>query len=146
MGLVIAWAWNSPSATAVSLARSSSGEPVIEQYNLTFSECSGPSRYTCVVDGDTFWIEGVKVRIADINTPEVSSPECPMEANLGAQATRRLISLLNAGPFSLESIDRDEDRYGRKLKVATRGGESLGEKLVDEGLAEKWSGRRGSWC
>ena len=146
IGLSIAWAWNSPSASAEGLTRFWDSEPVIEQYNLSFSECSGPNRYTCVVDGDTFWLEGVKVRIADINTPEVSSPECPIEANLGAQATRRLTSLLNAGGFSLETIDRDEDGYGRKLRIVTRGGESLGETLVEEGLAERWQGRRGGWC
>ncbi len=31
-------------------------------------------RRTCVVDGDTIWLEGVKIRIADIDTPEISQP------------------------------------------------------------------------
>ena len=34
---------------------------------------------------------------------------------------------------------RDEDKYGRKLRIVTRGGESLGGVLVDEG-----SGRAGT--
>jgi len=36
----------------------------------TFALCGPGPRVTCVVDGDTFWFEGEKVRIADINTPE----------------------------------------------------------------------------
>jgi endonuclease YncB( thermonuclease family) len=32
------------------------------------------------------------------------------------------------------------------LRTVTRGGKSLGEILVAEGLAERWSGKRGDWC
>ncbi|WP_333566582.1 thermonuclease family protein, partial [Sphingorhabdus sp.] len=61
-------------------------------------------------------------------------------------ATRRLHQLVNAGPFTLQSINRDEDRYGRKLRILTRGGQSLGELLVEEGLARYYEGGRRSWC
>ena len=105
---------------------------------------------TYVVDGDTFWYRGAKIRLADINTPEISHPACPREAALGHAAAERLAALLNAGPFTLErdpdDLGRDRDRYGRLLRIATRGGESLGMTLVREGLAEPWQGRRGSWC
>lgn len=111
-----------------------------------FTRCGGGLRINCVVDGDTFWLAGEKIRIADINTPEVSRPECPREAALGARATDRLQVLLNEGPFSLEAADRDRDRYGRLLRTVTRNGESLGGVLVHEGLAEEWQGSRGSWC
>jgi endonuclease YncB( thermonuclease family) len=111
-----------------------------------FAACSGPVRRNCVVDGDTFWYGGNKIRIADINTPETSEPQCDREAELGERATRRLTQLLNAGPFSLEPVDRDRDRYGRLLREVTRGGQSLGAALEAEGLAEHWRGRRGSWC
>jgi micrococcal nuclease len=109
--------------------------------------CTQAPRVTCVVDGDTLWIDGAKIRLADINTPEVSRPACPREAALGAAATRRLAELLNAGPFTLAPAPgRDRDRYGRLLRVALRGGESLGAALIREGLAEPWRGRRGGWC
>ena len=111
-----------------------------------FASCSGSSRVTCVVDGDTIWYRGNKIRLADINAPEVSQPGCAQEAALGARATRRLTELLNAGPFSLLRDGRDVDRYGRLLRVITRRGTSLGSKLENEGLAEHWQGRRGSWC
>ena len=111
-----------------------------------FERCGGAPRVTCVVDGDTFWYRGAKIRIADINTPETARPACAEEAALGRAATERLRTLLNEGPFTLSPWTRDRDRYGRLLRTVTRRGESLGAALVREGLAEAWSGRRGSWC
>jgi micrococcal nuclease len=100
-----------------------------------------------VVDGDTFWVAGEKVRIADIDTPETHPPRCAYEAALGMRATRRLETLLALGPFDLEPIaDRDTDRYGRKLRIVTRGGRSIGDILVAEGLARSWIGHREPWC
>ena len=113
-----------------------------------FAICSGPVRVSCVVDGDTIWYRGEKIRIADLDTPEVFSPGCANEEAMGRRATIRLQTLLNAGPFSLEPNPegRAEDNYGRSLKLVTRGGESLGAVLVDEGLAEEWGGPRKRWC
>ncbi len=118
----------------------------IDANRASFGICFGPDRYTCVVDGDTIWFEGRKIRIADINTPEISKPGCASEERLGQQAKMRLLTLLNQGSFSLQSIDRDQDQYGRDLRIITRDGESLGEVLVAEGLAERWQGYRRDWC
>ena len=135
-------------AVAAACSPSSAPAAVVDRESARFAPCVGGKRVTCVVDGDTFWYRGQKVRIADINTPEVSKPGCPREAALGAEATRRLIVLLNSGPFTLQMAypHRPTDRYGRALVVVTRDGESLGMKLADEGLAEPWKGRRGNWC
>lgn len=104
-------------------------------------------RVNCVVDGDTLWINGVKIRVADIDTPEVSTPRCPYEKALGEQATYRLLDLVNAGPFELKKAgERDEDPFGRKLRVLMRDGESLGDILVSEGLARVWTGKQEPWC
>ncbi len=107
----------------------------------------GMVRRTCVVDGDTFWLEGDKIRIADIDTPEISEPKCDAEYQLGMKATYRLRDLLNGGSFEVHNIgNRDSDRYGRKLRVVVRNGQSLGDQLVREGLARTWTGRREPWC
>ncbi len=112
-----------------------------------FRLCAGRSQLNCVVDGDTIWHGGVKIRIADIDTPEVFSPKCASEAALGRQATERLLELINAGPFEVvPSGSRDADRYGRKLRILERHGHSLGDTLVAEGLARRWDGARRSWC
>jgi|SRR5215217_3423542 len=111
-----------------------------------FPTCAGSTRRNCVVDGDTFWLDGVKIRLADINTPEISAPACAYEAQLGRSAQQRLGQLLNQGEFELFAAGRDEDQYGRKLRIAERDGRSLGQVLVAEGLAHDWQGRRESWC
>ena len=111
-----------------------------------FGLCHTGGGRDCVVDGDTFWFAGEKYRIADIDTPETHPARCAEEAALGNAATERLRVWLNAGTFSLESVDRDTDQYGRKLRIVTRGGASVGDALVAEGLARRWEGYRRPWC
>lgn len=107
----------------------------------------GTIRRTCVVDGDTIWLDGVKIRIADIDTPEISSPQCDVEYERGIRARDRLVVLLNEGEFELRPIgSRDKDQYGRKLRVIMRSGRSLGDQLVSENFARTWTGRRETWC
>ncbi len=97
-----------------------------------FSLCSG-SGGTCVIDGDTIRIEGQSVRIADIDTPEVRDYGCAEEKALGDRATLRMLELVNQGGFTMALWDhRDEDMYGRKLRVLERDGQSLGMLLVAE--------------
>ncbi|WP_279351539.1 thermonuclease family protein [Erythrobacter litoralis] len=111
-----------------------------------FAVC-GMVRRTCVIDGDSIWLDGTKIRIADIDTPEISQSKCDYEYDLGIKARDRLVALLNEGEFTLATIgNRDEDQYGRKLRVILRGGRSLGDQLVSEGLARTWTGRREAWC
>ena len=114
--------------------------------NGAFVLCERARAPNCVIDGDTIRYGGIKIRLADIDAPEVFSPRCPSEATRGERATRRLLELMNAGPFRVVTGGRDEDRYGRKLRVIERDGRSLGEVLVAEGLARRWDGARRSWC
>ena len=86
-----------------------------EVSGIVFSMCGMGYRYNCVIDGDTFYYHGERIRVADIDAPEIHEPHCAYEANLGDQATHRLRELLNDGPFILASVAQDEDRYGRKL-------------------------------
>lgn len=111
-----------------------------------FALCHSGGGSNCVVDGDTFWFAGDKYRIADIDTPETHPARCAEEAALGEAATERLHEWLNDGAFTLQSAGRDADRYGRKLRIVTRGGTSIGSVLVAEGLARPWEGRRRPWC
>lgn len=131
-GLVDPWAWT----------RVEPRETVTAQFAI----CAGSARYTCIVDGDTFWLRGEKIRIADIDTPEVFSPACSTERAFGQQATRRLQALLNQGEFDLVWNAPRTDRYGRSLMVVKRDGRSLGEVLVAENLARRWDGARRDWC
>lgn len=133
------------SSPTARLRESISGQSA--NYAARFEMC-GRIRSTCVVDGDTIWLDGVKIRIADIDTPEISKPQCQGEYELGMRATQRLIEMLNEGEFSLASSaqGKDRDRYGRTLRLIVRNGESLGERLIREGLAHRWDGGKTSWC
>lgn len=125
---------------------SPAARPPVEGETPNFTICHMGGGTNCVVDGDTAWISGEKIRIADIDAPETHPPRCQSEADLGERATLRLTELMNAGPFALQTLDRDTDRYGRKLRILTRDGRSLGDQLVADGLARTWEGRRRPWC
>ncbi len=115
--------------------------------SVRFEKCTGGHRIACVIDGDTLWINGTKVRVADIDAPEISEPKCASELALGNRATERLIELVNQGPFQMRAWPgRNTDHYGRALRVLVRNGRSLGDILVSEGLARTWTGRREPWC
>lgn len=117
-------------------------DPIRAQFAL----CGRGGGTDCVVDGDTFRLAGEKYRIADIDTPETHPARCAGEATLGVAATARLRGWLNAGAFHLERAGRDMDRYGRKLRIVTRDGASVGDLLIAEGLARRWEERRRPWC
>lgn len=122
---------------------SSRAEPI----HATFSICASATRINCVVDGDTFWYEGVKYRISDINTPEISQPACERERQLGHQAQVALLETLNGTGLTLEQQERrDTDKYGRKLRVVMQDGQSIGDTLIAQGLAHRWEGHKLSWC
>lgn len=112
-----------------------------------FARCGNGDRSACVVDGDTLWFKGRKIRIADIDTPEISSPRCRAEEQRGQRAADRLVQLLNRGAVTIASTgDRDVDRYGRELRVVLVNGRNVGDDLISEGLARAWEGGRRAWC
>ena len=120
--------------------------PASQHMRASFSFCHTGGGYNCVVDGDTIWLEGQNIRVADIDAPETHEPQCPAEKQLGDRATLRLQELVNSGAVTLQRIDRDEDNYGRKLRIVLVDGQSVGDTLVKEGLARWYAGGRRPWC
>ncbi|WP_299321435.1 thermonuclease family protein [Parasphingopyxis sp.] len=112
----------------------------------SFAICGSGPRVNCVVDGDTFWMRGEKIRILDIDTPELSPPRCAEEERLGEAAKARLHALLNSGAVTLERAGRDRDRYDRLLRRVHVDGQPVGDMLIAEGLARPYGGGRRSWC
>lgn len=109
---------------------------------IALSLCTAGPRSHCVHDGDTFWHEGEKIRIADIDTPELNG-RCEYERELALKARNRLLAILQTR-YAIHRQGRD--RYGRTLAIVTVNGRSVGNILVSEGLARTWSGRREEWC
>jgi micrococcal nuclease len=131
---------------ALLVATLSAGAPTLAQ-EPHFATCGAARRITCVVDGDTIWLGGKKIRFEDIDAPETHEPRCASEKALGDRATERLAELLNAGGWTMRRDgDRDEDRYGRKLRTFHTAQTTIGQTLIAEGLAHVWDGRKHPWC
>lgn len=67
-------------------------------------------------------------------------------ASLRASATLARALPLLASRFVAQAIDRDEDIYGRKLRIVMVDGASVGDTLASEGLARFYDGGRKPWC
>lgn len=112
-----------------------------------FTLCAQANQNNCVIDGDTIRYQGAKIRLQDIDAPEIGNPKCASEAALEKQATQRLLELMNAGPIDVvHTGGRDRDKYGRKLRIIERNGRSIADVLVAEDLARPWDGGKRSWC
>lgn len=105
--------------------------------------CGSGKRITCVVDGDTIWLNGEKIRIEGIDAPEVRG-SCRYETDLAAKATERLGAIIGDRPLQLER--NGQDRYGRTLARVKIDNFYAGDVLVSEGLARLWTGRKEEWC
>jgi endonuclease YncB( thermonuclease family) len=99
-----------------------------------------------VYDGDTLTLrDGQRVRLLQIDTPELGSGECYSRA-----ARTALLSLAPIGkPIVLEpdpSLDQ-VDRYGRLLRYVKRGGVNVNLELVRRGAAAPYfyRGERGRY-
>lgn len=120
-----------------------------------FAAVSSPSSSTrtefvsstfSVTDGDTIHVEGEinGTRLVGYNAPEVFSPRCTFEKELGDRATDRLKELVAAGPVELTRVScacepgtegTDRCNYGRSCAVLYAGGRNVSNILVGEGLA-----------
>lgn len=102
---------------------------------------------TCVVDGDTIWIEGVNVRMDGYDTPEPQTNICggEREKALAARASDRLVELLNTRSWRLE-LSGATGGFGRAIGTIYIDGRDVGEILVEEGLARWWPDGQEWWC
>ena len=131
---------------SVELDSGSAGSSGAQAVRASFGYCCAGGGTNCVVDGDTFYLNGEKVRIAGIDAPETHPPRCADEARLGNEATEKLHALLNSGAVTMTSIDRDRDVYGRLLRNVAVGGQDVGEAMISAGVAREYGTGRRSWC
>ncbi len=111
-------------------------------------KCGSGTRYTCVVDGDTFWLNGEKFRTFGYDTPEPDPRHgCggQAERRLANNATRRFIQLWNSGSVNIKRVG-GQDRYGRSLAVVLVNGTNIGDILISERLARRYPDGRKWWC
>ncbi len=116
-----------------------------QEWNVRFAMC-GRDRVTCVVDGDTIWLQGVNLRLESYDTPEPYNDICGGQAEvaLAKRASARLLQLLNGNTFNVETGSKD--RYDRVLATIRIGGTDVGDILIAEGLARRWPNGDEFWC
>jgi hypothetical protein len=108
----------------------------------TFSICGEARRATSVVDGDSFWHLRVKIRIADIDAPELSPPHCETERMNGEAAKRRL-SIYSMAVRSLSS-PRTRTKTVRPQAARGKAGWPLAWRDIDRRRARSPLGRPAS--
>lgn len=128
------------SVAVTCIAGSGTAEPM--------KKCSGQERNTCLVDGDTIWLDGKKLRMAGYDTPEPQSQRCggEKEVALARQATARVLELLNTKPWTVEYSGDVDNTGSRELITIHIEGRDLGDILIEERLARKWPDGDEFWC
>lgn len=103
-----------------------------------------------VVDGDTIHYNGEKIRIANIDTPEITQAKCDSELKRGLEAKAALKELIDGRQLIINRGAPDTgdivDQYGRTLALVSTGGRDVGTILIQRQLARPWTGRRMPWC
>jgi endonuclease YncB( thermonuclease family) len=98
-----------------------------------------------VIDGDTFRLNGERIRILNIDAPEMpSGAKCEAEGYLALAARDRLLALLKSGPLAVERHGKDQ--YRRTLAYIRVSGADVGEMLIAGHFAAPWQGHKHDWC
>jgi micrococcal nuclease len=103
---------------------------------------------TCLVDGDTLWLNGENIRLKDFDTPEPQTALCggAQEKALASMASARMLELLNSRDWTIEYFGHDSTSSKRRLATIKSAGEDVGDILIREHLARRWPDGEEWWC
>ena len=102
-------------------------------------------------DGDTCYvnIDGVntKIRLLELDTPEISKPKCDEELELGLKARDYINNLIeNASSIEFKT-EYKEDYFGRILSYLIIDGEDVSAKIVSNNLGVVYKrNNKKDWC
>ena len=124
----------------ICLITSSQAEITLRQYN---------DRYC--YDGDTCYVTvdgtNTKIRLLELDTPEISKPKCETELELGLIARDYLNNLIAKASTIEFKTDYTEDYFGRILTYLIIDGEDVSALLVKNGLGVVYKkGHKMDWC
>jgi endonuclease YncB( thermonuclease family) len=108
-----------------------------------FPLCGSGKRVTCVVDGDTFWLKGEKIRPEGFDAPEMGAPKCRRKAPLADAAAAELARVLASGEVAIEAHGRS---YDRVLARVTVDGIDIAGPMIASGLARPYVPGSAPWC
>jgi micrococcal nuclease len=112
-----------------------------------FSLCAEVPYRSCVHNGNLIYLRGQPIRLSDIMTPDRYASDCPAASNIAWYSAIRMRDLLNEGPFDIVEDPAREATEGEAwLRRLEREGISLGDTLVAEGLARRWTLQGTTWC
>ena len=102
-------------------------------------------------DGDTCYVtvdgKKTKIRLLELDTPEISKPKCEIERELGLKARDYLNGLIAKASTIEFKTDYVEDYYGRILSYLIIDGEDVSTKIVNNTLGVVYDrNNKKDWC
>jgi micrococcal nuclease len=100
-----------------------------------------------VIDGDTLAFGHERVRIANLDAPEIGrNARCKLEQRRG-EAARAFARALIRDSETVEIVDwQGVDRFGRIVASVLVDNRDFAETMIDAGHARVWRGRSSNWC
>ena len=102
-------------------------------------------------DGDTCYVtidgKNEKVRLLELDTPEISKPKCDAELELGLKARDFVNDLIKNAETIEFKTDYELDYFGRILSYLIIDGDDVSTLLVQNGLGVVYKkGQKMDWC
>ena len=101
-------------------------------------------------DGDTCYVtykgKNDKVRLLELDTPEISNPKCEQEYALGIDARNFVNNLISEGVSIKFKTEYNRDFFGRILSYIIVDGVNVSKKMVSNGLGVRFDrGNKKDW-
>jgi len=102
-------------------------------------------------DGDTCYVtidgKNAKIRLLELDTPEISKPKCDEELELGLKARDFVNDLIKKAETIEFKTDYELDYSGRLLSYLIIDGDDVSALLVQNGLGVVYKkGHKMDWC
>ena len=102
-------------------------------------------------DGDTCYVaidgKNEKIRLLELDTPEISKPKCDAELELGLKARDFVNDLIKNAKIIEFKTDYELDYFGRILSYLIINGEDVSALLIKNSLGAVYKkGHKMDWC
>ena len=115
-------------------------EIILRQYNGQY--CYDGDTCYVMIDGNK-----AKIRLLELDTPEISKPKCEAELELGLEARDYLNNLITNASIVEINTDYEKDYYGRTLAYLIIDGEDVSSMIVRNNLGVKYdTDNKMNWC
>ena len=115
-------------------------EIVLRQYNGQY--CYDGDTCYVMIDGNK-----AKIRLLELDTPEISKPKCEAELELGLEARDYLNNLIANASLVEIKTEYEKDYFGRTLAHLIIDGEDASAKIRNNDLGVIYErGNKQDWC